>query len=259
MAASIRGCGARRRRVPSVQLAVFKEAAYINDPLVINQSIGATVTFNKDPWSAATHFAGFLAAIVGLVFLVLLSTDDAVKQTSMAIYGGTLVALFGASSLYHFFDLGHRGNRWLKRLDHSAIFLLIAGSYVPPIIHFLDGTMRIALLSVVGAIALVGVLLKLLWIDAPGWIGLCLYLGLGWIVLVPAWWMLPNMAASSLALLVAGGITYTLGAVVYAKQWPDPWPATFGHHEVWHLFVLGGALLHFFCMVTLLDAPVPTF
>lgn len=216
------------------------------------------MTFNKDPWSAATHFAGFLAAVVGCVFLVVLS-DGSAKVTAMALYGGSLVALFLASSLYHFLDLGHRGNRWLKRLDHSAIFLLIAGSYMPPIIHLLDGAMRITLLSVVGGIAVIGVLVKLLWIDAPTWIGLSLYLTLGWIVVVPIGWMLPRMAAESLALLVGGGLVYTAGAVVYAKQWPDPWPARFGHHEVWHLFVLGGAALHFACMFTLLDAPVPGF
>jgi len=217
------------------------------------------VSFNKDPWSAATHFAGFLAAVVGLVFLVLPPDQGPAKVTAMALYGGSLVALFLASSVYHFLDLGHRGNRWLRRLDHSAIFLLIAGSYMPPIIHFLDGPMRITMLSVVGGIAVAGVLVKLAWIDSPTWLSLALYLALGWIVLVPIWWMLPHMAASTLALLIAGGVAYTVGAVVYAKQWPDPWPAVFGHHEVWHLFVLAGAGLHYACMFTLLDAPVPAF
>ncbi len=217
------------------------------------------MTFNKDPWSAATHFVGFLAAIGGLVFLVIPSMHSVPKVTAMAIYGGTLVGLFLASTLYHFLDLGHSGNRWLKRLDHSAIFLLIAGSYMPPIVHLLDGWLRITMLSVIGGIALIGVAIKLLWIDSPTWLSLSLYLALGWIVLVPSWWMLPQLSAGPLALLTAGGLTYTAGAVVYAKRWPDPWPTVFGHHEVWHLFVLGGALLHFFFMVTLLDAPVPAF
>ncbi|MCO4773173.1 MAG: hemolysin III family protein [Deltaproteobacteria bacterium] len=217
------------------------------------------MSLNKEPWSAATHFVGFVAAVVGLVFLVVSSAHSAPKVTSMALYGGSLVALFGASTLYHFFDLGHRGNRWLKRLDHSAIFLLIAGSYMPPIIHLLDGPMRITMLAVVGAIALVGVAVKLLWIDAPTWLGLSLYLALGWVVLVPIWWMLPRIAAGSLALLVTGGVVYTAGAVVYAKRWPDPWPDLFGHHEVWHLFVLGGAALHFGFVFSLLGAPVPAF
>ena len=217
------------------------------------------MTLNKEPWSAATHFVGLLAAIAGLVFLVLPSTHSAPKVTAMALYGGSLVALFLASTAYHFLDLGQRGNRWLKRLDHSAIFLLIAGSYMPPIIHFLDGAMRITMLSVIGGIAVLGMVVKLAWIDSPTWLSLGLYLALGWIVLVPIWWMVPHMAGISIALLVAGGVTYTLGAVVYAKRWPDPWPDVFGHHEVWHLFVLGGAALHFLCMVTLLDASVPAF
>ena len=217
------------------------------------------MTFNKDPWSAATHFVGFLAAIVGVVFLVLPSIGSTPKVVAMAIYGGSLIALFLASSVYHFFDLGHRGNRWLKRLDHSAIFLLIAGSYMPPMVHLLDGPLRVTMLAVIGTIALLGVVVKLLWIDSPTWIGLSLYLALGWIVLVPAWWMFPVMAPGGLLLLAAGGVAYTLGAVVYARRWPDPWPATFGHHEVWHLFVVAGAALHYWFMATLVSAPVPAF
>ena len=214
---------------------------------------------NKDPWSAATHFVGFLAAIVGLVFLVVPSTHSASKVTAMAIYGGSLVALFGASTLYHFFDLGHSGNRWLRRMDHSAIFALIAGSYMPPIFHLLDGKMRITMISTVGGIAVLGILVKLCWIEAPTWLSLALYLALGWIALVPIWWMLPNLALGSLALLVGGGVVYTIGAVVYARKWPDPWPTTFGHHEVWHLFVLAGAGLHYGFVFSLLGSPVPGF
>jgi hemolysin III len=90
-------------------------------------------------------------------------------------------------------------------------------------------------------------------------VGLSLYLALGWIALVPIWWMLPHMGGVGLSLLVGGGVIYTAGAIVYAKEWPDPWPATFGHHEVWHLFVLGGAAMHYAFVFTLLDAPIPTF
>lgn len=217
------------------------------------------MSFNKDPWSAATHFVGFLAAVVGLICLVVPAAHSASKVTAMALYGSSLVVLFLASTVYHFFDLGHRGNRWLKRLDHSAIFLLIAGSYMPPVFHLLDGAMRITMLAVIGGTAALGVLVKLVWIDAPTWLSMALYLALGWIVVIPLGWMLPRMATGSLALLVAGGLAYTVGAVVYTKRWPDPWPDTFGHHEVWHLFVLGGAALHYGCMFSLLAAPVPAF
>jgi hemolysin III len=219
----------------------------------------ARIGILKDPVSASTHFAGFVAAIVGLVFLVVLSAHDGAKVVSMAVYGGGLVALFGASSVYHFFDLGVGGNRWLRRLDHSAIFLLIAGSYMPPFFHFLDGAWRIAMISVVGGIAVAGALLKLLWIDSPSWLGLSLYLFLGWVVVVPGYIILPQLSGTELSLLVFGGLAYTVGAVVYASKRPDPWPNVFGHHEVWHLFVLAGALGHFLFAWDLLDRPIPAF
>ena len=213
----------------------------------------------KDPVSAGTHFAGFLAAIVGLVLLVVLSAHDAAKVTAMSIYGTGLVALFGASSTYHFFDLGERGNRWLKRMDHAAIFLLIAGSYMPPLFHMLDGAWRISMVAVVGGIAIGGAAMKLLWIDSPKWLGLTLYLGLGWSVLVPAYLILPELSGLELGYLVSGGLAYTFGAVVYALKRPDPWPGVFGFHEVWHLFVLAGALGHFLFAWEMLDRTIPAF
>jgi len=211
----------------------------------------------KDPASAWTHFLGFLAAAVAAIVLVWLASSDGPKAVAMSIYGATLVTLFLASSLYHFFDLGERGNRWLRRLDHAAIFLLIAGTYVPPLLHLLDGPWRIIFLALVGSVAAAGVVLKLLWIDAPGWLGMSLYLGLSWVVLIPAPKILPQLSGAALAWLVGGGIAYSVGAFVYARQWPDPWPGRFGHHEVWHLFVLVGAASHYAFMWTLLDLPYP--
>ncbi len=211
----------------------------------------------KDPVSALTHFAGFLAAVVGLVLLVLHSAHDIAKVTSMAIYGGTLSTLFLASSAYHFFDVGERGNRWLRRLDHAAIFLLIAGSYVPPLLHLLDGGWRVAMLAAVAVLAAGGIVFKLVWIDCPDWLGTAIYLGLGWLVVVPAHRILPQLSGPELTLLLAGGALYTLGSIVFVLERPDPWPRWFGHHEIWHLFVLGGAAAHFMFMVQLLDTQVP--
>lgn len=213
----------------------------------------------KDPVSWATHFAGFLAAIVGLVFLIVFSSESTAKVASMAIYGSSLVILFGASSTYHFMDLGKRGNTWLQRLDHCAIFLLIAGSYIPAVVHLLDGPWRIAILSVVCGLAVAGVIFKIVWIECPDWLGTLLYVGLGWLAVIPAHRMLPELTGGPIALLVLGGLAYTLGAVVFVKEWPDPWPKVFGHHEIWHLFVLAGAACHFFFMWSLLDHEVPAF
>ena len=209
----------------------------------------------KDFWSATTHFTGFIAAIVGLVFLLILCGPGAARVTSAAIYGVTLVLLFAASSAFHFFDLGDRGNRWLQRIDHSSIFLLIGGTYVPALVLLLDGTWRVVMLTVVGALAAAGVALKLLWIDCPRWLSTTLYLAFGWFSVVPLLMFFPVQDFLAGFLLVSGGLVYTLGALVYLRRWPDPWPEAFGHHEVWHLLVLGGATLHYFYVLGLVRPP----
>ncbi|MCC6642322.1 MAG: hemolysin III family protein [Deltaproteobacteria bacterium] len=211
----------------------------------------------KEPASAWTHFAGFLAALVAAAVLVRGAAHDRPKEAGMAIYGAALVALFLASSLYHFFDIGERGNRWLRRLDHAAIFLLIGGTAVPLLLHLLDGTTRIVLLGVIGGFAIVGTLLKVLWIDSPSWIGMTLYFGMSFAAVIPGHRMLPQLSGGELALLVGGGLAYSIGAVVYARRWPDPWPERFGHHEVWHLFVLAGAAAHYALNYSLLDFTYP--
>ena len=208
--------------------------------------------------SAATHFLGFLLAVAGLVFLVSTSTGG-VKVMGMAIYGSTLSLLFLASTLFHFIDLGERGNRWLQRFDHSAIYLLIAGTYVPPLLHMLDGSWRIGMLTAVGLLALAGVILKLVWIDCPGWLSTATYLVLGWIIIVPGPLILPQLPAWPLAWLITGGLAYTVGAFVYLFEKPDPWPKTLGHHEVWHVFVLAGAAAHFVFTAWLVNVTVPAF
>jgi hemolysin III len=210
----------------------------------------------KDPASALTHFAGFLAALGGLAFLVA-SARGAIASVGMATYGGSLALLFLASSLYHFFDIGPHGNRWLRKLDHVCIFLLIAGTYVPVCLWLLDGAWRVGMLAVIGTISVLGSALKLWWVECPTWLSVGLYMMLGWIVIVPAHRILPQLDTTQLLWLVGGGLTYSLGAVVYATERPDPWPGVFGHHEVWHLFVLAGAAAHFGFTTTLLGRAVP--
>ena len=115
------------------------------------------------------------------------------------------------------------------------------------------------MLSVVGGLALLGVLFKLVWINCPDWLGVSLYLLLGWVVFVPAWIIIPQLSASLLGWLVLGGLAYTLGAGIYLFRKPDPWPKVFGFHEIWHVFVLLGAGAHFAFVWLLLDLPVPPF
>lgn len=211
------------------------------------------VRLNKDPVSAWTHIAGTVAAVVGLVALVLASRHDGLKVTGLSVYGASLVALFLASSLYHFFDVGERGNRWLRTLDHVAIFVFIAGSYVPPLLCTLTGAWRVSMLAVVGGLALAGVVLKLAWLDCPAWLSTLVYVAFGWIAVVPAPLIVPQLPAWPLAWLLSGGLLYTVGAAVFHLEWPDPWPRKVGHHEVWHVLVLAGAACHFVFMWWLVD------
>ncbi len=214
---------------------------------------------NKEPISAYTHAAGLVGAVAALVLLLIASAGDAPKVVGAALFGGTAVLLFAASSAYHFFDLGPRWNAWLKRLDHVAIFLFIAGTYIAPLIHTLDGAWRVTMLAVVGGIAVAGAVFKLLWVDCPRWLSAGLYLALGWLVVIPGPIIVQRLQPDSLLWIAAGGVAYTVGAVIYTRRRPDPLPGVFGFHEVWHLFVLAGAGCHAAFMVTLLDQPYPPF
>ncbi len=207
------------------------------------------ILLNKEPMSAYTHFAGLAAALVGVVPLLMLSAGDATRLVGMSLYSGSLVLLFLASSAYHYVDLGERGNLWLQRVDHGAIFLFIAGTYISPLLCTLDGAWRMAMVAIVGSIALGGVILKFAWIDCPRWLSVALYLGMGWIVVLPGYHVLPRLAIPGFSWLVIGGLSYTVGAIVYAREGPDLVPGRFVYHDLGHLFVLGGAASHYVFML----------
>ena len=219
----------------------------------------SVIRVNKDPWSAYTHFLGALAGVLALVLLLRMAAGDAPKIVGMALFGSTAALLFLASGSYHFFDLGERGNRLLRRLDHAAIFLFIAGSYIAPLIHTLDGAWRVTMLSVIGGLALVGVVMKLFWLGGPRWLTAAVYLAMGWVIVIPAYQVLPRLTPNGLLWVTLGGLIYTTGAFVYARKKPDPLPGMFGFHEVWHLFVLAGATSHFLFMLDLVRQPYPPF
>ena len=195
------------------------------------------------------------AAIVALLACAALVREAPTTRAlaGALTYGLSLVALFGASALYHRPTWSARPRRIMRRVDHSAIFLLIAGTYTP-LCLLLGGREGLVLLAVVWGGALLGIVRCVLWVDAPRWLGAAIYLLLGWAILP----VLPDVRAavgtSGLLLLAAGGVAYSVGAVVYATRWPDPSPKVFGYHEVFHALVIAAAACHFAVVLRVIRA-----
>ena len=190
------------------------------------------------------EWAFFVSLFLGAGLIVAAKTPRA--TLAVAIYAVSLSALFGTSALYHRVNWRRPGaRRWMRRLDHSMIFLLIAGTYTPFALLVLHGTLATAVLIAVWAGALAGSIVEMIWIEAPKWVTAIIYLSLGWVAVVafPALWR--DLGIAGTLLVAAGGLLYTLGAIVYATQRPDPNPAVFGYHEVFHLLVIAAAAAQF--------------
>ncbi|MPY66131.1 hemolysin III family protein [Deinococcus sp. SDU3-2] len=202
------------------------------------------LTAPREPVNALTHWAGVIGALLLLGPLLGWAQARGLARWPFVVFGLSMVALYAASASYHSFRPGERGLLWLRKLDHAGIFLLIAGSYTPVAYFGLEGVWRDAVLWLVWGIAGAGVLLKLLTMRLPRWVSTLLYVGMGWLALL----FLPQLALSlpgaALFWLAAGGVLYSIGAVIYGtKRW-NPRPGVFGFHEIWHLFVLGGTGAH---------------
>lgn len=202
----------------------------------------------REPFNGTSHLLGLLLAGTGTI-LLLRSARQPAQLVAFAIYGTTLILLYGASTLYHSLPLAERPLRALRTLDHIAIYFLIAGTYTPLALITLNGTLGWTLLGTVWLIALTGVPFKLFFLDAPVWLSTSTYLGMGYLALVAAVPIARAVSLSGLAWLLAGGMAYTIGAVIFMRQRPDPFPGRFGHHEIWHLLVLAGSGCHYAFMV----------
>lgn len=210
-------------------------------------------TILNEPLSALTHGAACLLAVLGTAILVALTRHETGKMLSLLVYGVSLAGLFAASSLFHGLRVGNGARRWLHRADHMAIFILIAGSYTPVVYNFVRQPERWAILLAVWAVALLGVMYKLFSARIEGFFNVIIYVLLAWGGAIPLVVFLQPSALLSgpgQALLLVGGLIYSGGFIIYYRKQPDPWPRVFGHHEIWHLCVIGGSLCHYFFMLT---------
>jgi hemolysin III len=192
-----------------------------------------------------SHQWAFWVSLAGGVGLVVAAPPGR-ATVAAAIYAASVAALFGASALYHRITwTSATARRWMRRLDHSMIFILIAGTYTPIALLALEGTLATVILAVVWTGAAVGVLLELAWVDAPKWFTALVYVALGWVAVVAMPELVSQIGLAAVILIGAGGLLYTAGACIYASGWPDPAPTVFGYHEIFHALVIAAAALHY--------------
>jgi hemolysin III len=203
----------------------------------------------REPVNGLTHLGAAVVSAVGLAALLITGRSTIGKEVSLLIYGSTLVMLFAASSTYHLVKGSPRVMGILRKVDHAAIYLLIAGSYTPFCYNMFSGFWQWGLLAIVWSLALLGVILKIFIINSPRWLNAAIYLVLGWLIVFAVREMLATLPVGALVWLSAGGILYTLGAIVYATKMLNFVPGKFGFHEVWHIFVILGALAHFAAVI----------
>jgi hemolysin III len=204
----------------------------------------APITPPRPRLRGVLHEIGAAVAAFGVGFLIA-RAKGTTASVAAAVYGVSLCGLLATSAIYHRVTWSPAVRRWMRRLDHSMIFALIAGTYTPICLLVLPRSVGVPLLITVWAGALLGIGFTLVWTEAPKGIVAAVYISLGWVAVLAMPWILSRAGGVALGLILAGGVAYTAGAVVYARRAPDPWPSTFGYHEIFHALVLAAAALHF--------------
>ena len=206
----------------------------------------------REPGSAITHFVGMMMAIAAATPLMVKAaiTADRTAFIAMAIFIGSMVALYGASAIYHSVTVKDSILKIFRKLDHMMIFVLIAGSYTPVCLVVLGNRLGYTLLATVWGIAVVGMIVNLCWITCPKWFSSLFYIAMGWACLAVFGTLWNALSRSAFLWLLAGGIIYTIGGVIYALKLPlfNAKHKYFGSHEIFHLFVMGGSICHFIFM-----------
>lgn len=206
----------------------------------------------REPGSAITHFIGMMLAVFAAVPLLVKAgvASGGRSFTAMAVFMASMILLYGASAMYHSVNLAGRSLRIFRKLDHMMIFVLIAGSYTPVCLVVLGGDVGYRLLALVWGIALAGMVIKACWITCPKWFSSVIYIAMGWVCVLVFGQLFDTLSTAAFLWLLAGGIIYTAGGVIYALKLPifNSKHKAFGSHEVFHLFVMGGSACHFIFM-----------
>ncbi|MFD1173776.1 PAQR family membrane homeostasis protein TrhA [Oceanobacillus picturae] len=208
-------------------------------------------TYMREPINGLTHLFGAILSFVGLLAMVIKASttaDSTLAIVSVIIFGISMTLLYAASATYHLVVAKAHVIAFLRRLDHSMIFVLIAGTYTPLCLISLSGLTGWVLFTIISAIAVAGVSFKLIWFHAPRWLSTALYIAMGWIVVFFSSSLAPVLGTNGMALLIIGGLIYTVGAFIY---WLKPKFMEFKHfgfHEIFHIFILLGSLFHFLCV-----------
>jgi hemolysin III len=200
------------------------------------------------------HQGAFVASII-VAPLLLMSADADRSRVAAFIFAFSVVACFGASALYHRVTWTPPVRRWMRRVDHAGVYLLIAGTYTPVSLLVLHGDWGPVILVIVWAGALAAILLKFMWTDAPKWVAAAAGLTLGWVAVVALPQLVDRLQLSALTLLVAGGLLYSAGAIIYARRKPNPLPAVFGYHEVFHALTIAAASCQYVAIAVFVIRP----
>lgn len=211
----------------------------------------------REPINGLTHLFGALLSLVGLIAMIVkintttnFSSNFAIALTAVLIFGISLILLYSTSATYHLTKASDSIIAFLRRLDHSMIFVLIGGSYMPFALLALQGTTRIVFTILIAALTIGGVLFKMIWFNCPRWLSTGIYIGMGWMAIFVIYPLYTSISLAGVLWLLGGGVLYTIGGVIYATK---PKFLTFknlGFHEIFHIFILLGSLAHYFCIFT---------
>jgi hemolysin III len=199
----------------------------------------------REPVNSLTHWGGAILALIGLIVLLIVGWSTPAKIISLTIYGISLIGMFSASATYHMVQVKDKVLEIFRKIDHSAIYLLIAGTYTPFCVNAFEGFWKWGMLSIIWSLAVIGIIVKVFYIRAPRWLNAGIYLIMGWLCVGAVGQMLVTLPVWVTIWLIAGGVIYSLGAIVYMTKIFNFKPGVFGFHEMWHIFVMLAAAAHF--------------